>query len=419
MKRIVDVFLEKLEDFSVKLSSQPHLCALRNSFVAIVPFLIVGGFTTFIAYVLLVQPFIIDLLGEGIVTELSNLVVRINNAGMTIMSLLVLVLIPHYLSIEKNFEKPLMCLTVSVAAFFVVVPMETVTNLFGTNGIFISALISMTASELYMRLYRYEKFKLDLGSNVPQGVADSFGSILYVAVILVIYGLISWLLKLISGYELFDLINNLIQIPLVGFTCTLPGMILYYIISAFLFWIGVHPGVIGFAIVNPLLIAGLSMGTNWNISSNYVWGLIGGEGSTLGLVIAMMIQKRRKEYNGIAKVALPVAIFNINEPVIFGVPIAFNPILLIPFIFVRILNGLIGYTLTAMGILPVMSVTIDWSMPIIADAFIASGGNVLAVVVEIILIIFNTLIWGFFLKLYMDSLDRQEVASGEKIEARQ
>lgn len=414
MKKFFDKFLEILENFSVKLSTQPYLCALRNAFIAIVPFLVIGGFTTFIAYVLLVQPFVVNLLGQAVTTEISNLVVRINNAGMTIMSLLVLVLIPHYLAIEKNFNKPLMCLTVSVAAFFVVVPFDTVTGLFGTNGIFMCALIAITASEFYMSIYKNEKIKLDLGPNVPQGVADSFGSILHVAIVLVVFGLGSWLLKLVTGYELFDLINNLIQIPLVGFTCTLPGLILYYIVCAFLFWMGIHPGVIGFAIVNPILMAGLSMGTTWNISSNYVWGLIGGEGSTLGLVFAMMLQKRRPEYKGIAKVALPVAIFNINEPVIFGVPIAFNPILLIPFIFVRIFNGVVGYALTTLGVIPVASVMIDWSMPIIIDAFVAFSGNIVAVLVELALIVVNTIIWSFFLNLHMNSLEKQEAAASQE-----
>lgn len=400
--------LDKLEEYSVKLSTEPHLSALRNAFVAIVPFLVLGGFTTFIAYVLLVQPFMTSLLGEAAVAELSNLFVRINNAGMTIMSLLILVLIPYYLAVEKKFDRPLQCVAVAVAAFFVVVPFDTVTNLFGTSGIFMSALISITSTELYIKLTRIEKLRFNLGPNVPAGIAESFGSVFYVMITMVIYGVLSWLLKLVSGYELFDLINNLIQIPLVGFTCTLPGMIVYYIICGFLFFIGVHPGVIGFSIVNPLLIAGLSMGTNWNISSNYVWGLIGGEGSTLGLVIAMLIQKRRQEFRGVAKIALPVALFNINEPVIFGLPIAYNLMMLFPFLFVRILNGVIGYALTAIGILPAASVVIDWSMPIIADAFIAFGGNILAVIVEIALIVLDTFIWGFFLKRYMDSLDKAE-----------
>ncbi|EKZ7092447.1 PTS sugar transporter subunit IIC, partial [Listeria monocytogenes] len=69
----------------------------------------------------------------------------------------------------------------------------------------------------------------------------------------------------------------------------------------------------------------------------------GGSGMTLGLLIAIFIASRRADYRDIAKLSLAPGIFNINEPVIFGLPIVLNPIMVIPFIITPAINTLIGY----------------------------------------------------------------------------
>ena len=58
--------------------------------------------------------------------------------------------------------------------------------------------------------------------------------------------------------------------------------------------------------------------------------VLGGAGGTLGLVL-LMIRSKVSEYRTIGKLSLIPGICSINEPVIFGLPIVFNPILAIPF----------------------------------------------------------------------------------------
>lgn len=63
--------------------------------------------------------------------------------------------------------------------------------------------------------------------------------------------------------------------------------------------------------------------------------LLGGSGATLGLIIAIFIASRRADHRQVAKLALPSGIFQINEPILFGLPIIMNPVMFIPFVLVQ------------------------------------------------------------------------------------
>lgn len=80
-----------------------------------------------------------------------------------------------------------------------------------------------------------------------------------------------------------------------------------------------------------------------------VYMSIGGSGLTIGLLIAVMIATKRKEMKEIAKLSIGPGIFNINEPVIFGMPVMLNPITAIPFIITPLVTGSIGYFATVTG----------------------------------------------------------------------
>lgn len=71
---------------------------------------------------------------------------------------------------------------------------------------------------------------------------------------------------------------------------------------------------------------------------------LGGTGATLGLIIAIFIASRREDHRQVAKLALPSGIFQINEPILFGLPIIMNPVMFIPFILIQPLLAAITMT---------------------------------------------------------------------------
>jgi len=92
------------------------------------------------------------------------------------------------------------------------------------------------------------------------------------------------------------------------------------------------------------------------------------------MLLVMLFKAKSKRMREIAKLASPAAIFNINEPIIFGVPIALNPVLFIPFIIVPVILCVITYSAMSFGLLPLTSgLEIPWTTPIFISGFLICG----------------------------------------------
>ena len=156
----------------------------------------------------------------------------------------------------------------------------------------------------------------------------------------VVYGLCHF----IGATTLPELIFKVIQAPLQGLSDTLIGGIFIAGLQSVLFWAGIHgPNVIG-GVVGPLLIAnsldnqhlldaGLQLVNNpqAKIITCQVDMFIkaGGCGLTFGFLIASWLSAKSEQMKSITKISTVPGIFNINEPIIFGLPIVFNPYLFI------------------------------------------------------------------------------------------
>ncbi len=88
----------------------------------------------------------------------------------------------------------------------------------------------------------------------------------------------------------------------------------------------------------------------------------------------MLFAAKSKQYKALGKVAAFPAIFNVNEPVVFGFPIVMNPVMFLPFVLVPVLAALIVYMAIAVGFMqPFAGVTLPWSTPAIISGFMVAG----------------------------------------------
>ena len=94
-----------------------------------------------------------------------------------------------------------------------------------------------------------------------------------------------------------------------------------------------------------------------------------------------------------------MGVFNINEPVIFGIPIVLNPVYLIPWLITAPVCSVIGYVFTAAHIIPPVYIQVPWVMPVGLYAFFGTGGSVMAGVVSLICLAVAVLIWVPFVML--------------------
>ena len=123
----------------------------------------------------------------------------------------------------------------------------------------------------------------------------------------------------------------------------------------------------------------------------FIW--MGGSGCTIALLIAIFIFSKRDDNRAVAKLSFPMGCFNINEPVIFGLPIVLNPILMIPFVLAPLVNTAIGALEIFLGLVPAGVLDAGWATPQPIKAFLSTSGAWQSIVSQILAITVATLIY--------------------------
>lgn len=131
-----------------------------------------------------------------------------------------------------------------------------------------------------------------------------------------------------------------------------------------------------------------------------IYSAIGGSGSTLSLILAILLFSKNRSYRKLGKISTPFSLVNINEPLIYGIPIIYNVWLALPFLFLPILNYGIAYWLTDIGFLPPLVRETNWIYPPLYNVWVATDGSVKACLVQLGLIIGGALIYRPFINRY-------------------
>lgn len=182
---------------------------------------------------------------------------------------------------------------------------------------------------------------------------------------------------------------------------------------SFLWWFGVHGQSVVNGVVTALLLSNLDANKAMLASGNLSlengahivtqqfldsFLILSGSGITFGLVVAMLFAAKSKQYQALGKVAAFPAIFNVNEPVVFGFPIVMNPVMFVPFILVPVLAAVIVYGAIATGFMqPFSGVTLPWSTPAILSGFLVGGWQ--GVVTQLLVLVISTVVYFPFFKI--------------------
>jgi len=126
-----------------------------------------------------------------------------------------------------------------------------------------------------------------------------------------------------------------------------------------------------------------------------MWCNAGGTGNTVSLIICIFMEAK-SPHRRLLGVAAPMAIFNINEPLIFGYPIVLNPVMIIPFVLVPLMSYLVAYGATYLDMVPRISEIVSWSTPSPVKVWLASGHSVSAVFLYLLIISLGVVIYRPF-----------------------
>lgn len=426
----MNAFMDKFSMFAAKFGNEIHLRSLRDAFVTIMPLYILAGIA-----VLLNNTVFPWVLSGDVLSTVQYWGTVLINGTLNVSGLLVAAMIGYSLASNRQYKNPIAAALIAVATLVVMMP-NTVSvtpdgaeaavavsgilpfsNL-GTGAMFAGIIIGLSATELFIALSNVKAFNINLGDNVPPAVGNSFSVLIPVVLTMSIFAIISTALMAVTGMNVINLITTFIQEPLRSVGCSLWGCIILYALGNLLWLFGIHQSVIYSSILEPLLIinineniaaalAGEAIPNIINVSQVTGFGLLGGSGSTICLIIATLLFGRNKVTKNLSKMALGPGIFNINEPVIFGYPIVYNITMAIPFVLVPTLGILISYIATSIGFMNPCISMVPWTTPVLVSGFLATGGDFRAVIVQALVLVIGVLVYAPFVKINDRVLEKQ------------
>ncbi|AOR23375.1 PTS sugar transporter subunit IIC [Clostridium taeniosporum] len=387
MKKFFDWMEEHFVPIAAKIGAQRHLVAIRDGFATITPLVMAGAFAVlfnnlgFKWY----QNFMDWLLPVG----WKAWGVAIWNGSFGIMSLLIVFTISYHLA--NGYGKDgLSAGIVSVSAALILYATNAEGALpfdfLGAQGLFVSIIVALIATELFVKLIGNPKLVIKMPNGVPPAVSKSFAALLPSVIILAITAGIKELFIVINIPDVHKALFETLQQPLQGVAGSLGGVLLIIFVSQLLWFFGLHGSNILLPIINGLLLPLLIENTNMlnaglepkNIlNSQFLDSYVnmGGSGATIALILAIYIlgKKSGSQQKMIANLSLAPGCFNINEPIIFGMPIILNPMYFIPFILAPIVSALTAYGLTLIHFVPKVSIMATWTTPPILGAFLSTN----------------------------------------------
>lgn len=279
------------------------------------------------------------------------------------------------------------------------------------QGMIAAILIGLAVGFVYSWFVK-KGISIKMPAGVPEGVANSFASLIPGAILLtgamIVYALLD---KFDTTFV--ECIYNLFQIPLQGLTDSIPGVIVYCLVATIFWWFGVHGGTIVTGIMLPILLSNISANqaildagreltiqNGANIVTDQFTAVfinLSGTGVTLGLVLYMAFFAKSKQFKQLGKLSFIPSLFNINEPVIYGTPIVMNPFLLIPFVATPTIVGILMYLGIYSGFIPPFSgVVVPWTTPPIISGFLLGGWR--TALAQVFILVLSFLIYFPFMR---------------------
>lgn len=386
MKKLIEFMEKYFVPIAGKIGSQRHLVAIRDGFVAIMPLIVVGSFAVLINNIPWkpYQNFMMKVFGESWTSFGGN----IWTGSFAIMSLLVAFTIAYNLARHYNSNG----LAAGALSFGCLLMLYNGSSkdwalpfaYLGAQGLFVAIFVALVSTEIFVHLLGNKKLVIRMPESVPPAVSRSFAALIPGALTLVAFSLFKVFLVAVKIPDIHNTIFTLIQQPLMGLADSLGAALIIVFLVHLLWFFGLHGGNIILpvtsAIFLPLMDANIAAFKAGEQAPNVITSgffdsfvYMGGAGTTICLLIALFIAAKRKENRSIAKLGIGPGIFNINEPVLFGIPMVLNPVYAIPFVLTPLVITVISWFSIATGLVPKTISIPTWTIPPIINGALATG----------------------------------------------
>ena len=387
------------------LSNHRWLKAIRTSFVLLMPVIFIGAIALFLGSF----PFstVMPRIAQAFGRDWSPLAMRVWDASTGILALCIVLLVSVYLAVDVRERRiveisPPMVASVALVNFFIdllVSGRSFEFAMLGRGGVLSAIVVAIASAELLFyfmrfRILRFGRKAYYLDPNIHLSVHAIGPALATVAVFVLVCVLTSTI-----SIDLSQWISTRLHALNAHFDSSLPGLLVYEVLNQLLWFVGIHGPHALENVHQSLFTATDGVITAVSVPRNLLnlYVNIGGSGSTLGLMLALFIFVRRGDEKRVARYALFPSLFNINELVIFGLPIVLNPVYLIPFVLAPLVHVVTSYLFIRHGFVMMNVVKVPWITPAILSGTLNTAswtGGAL----QLFSIVTSTLIYAPFVR---------------------
>ena len=410
-----------------KMLWNPHLKAVRNGLTLTLPLVMAGCVAVLIANFPL--PFYQDLMRRTFGENWRTLSIHIADGTFSILSIIMLLTISfslaeYYNSTHRTREThPAMAALVSLASLIALIQPYSFSSeaapdgggipffWLGIHGLFLAIFVAFVSTVLFFRLRRISWLNISFYSEeADASISYAFSAMFPGMITIMVFALFKTILTGLGIESLHQSIYDLLSAPFARLGNTF-GAALFYTFIRHLFWFfGIH----GTNLMEPVTtsiyvpameenMAAVALGqVPPNIFTKTFFDAfiaMGGSGSTLCLILAIFIYSRRGTMRKIAQISLLPALFNINEMIMFGLPMVLNPIFLIPFMLVPLLQCVVTYFAMYWGLVPYTIVEIGWTAPPFISGYAATGNSTAGVAMQFFNLILGAAVYLPFVRI--------------------
>lgn len=408
---------ERILPYMMKFINTKSILALKDGLTFAMPLMITGSVFLLIANFPIAS--VVEFLTNTGIKDVLNTAYE---STFNIMAMVGVVGIAYTYTSNEGYA-PLPAGIIALSSFLLLQP----NNMVNANGEIVSVIlrswgagqgmicaivIGLIVGRVYCWFIR-KGITIKMPKGVPTGVVNSFNALIPAVVITLGSTLLYAVFKLGLNTTFFEWIYTTIQTPLQGLTDSLGGIVIVAFVIPVLWWFGVHGASIVTGVMTGLWTANtaanqalLNSGTELTIANGGhivtqqfydQFICLTGSGITIGIVVYLLYKAKSKQYKQLGKISVFPALFNINEPVLFGVPIVLNPILALPFICVPVLTAIIEYFAIASGLCPLYTgIMAPWTTPPIISGFIIGGWR--TALLQVFIIVLSVAIYFPFIK---------------------
>lgn len=401
--------------FANKLSQNKVLKAISGGFSALLPIIMVGAIASLLSglNIEVYQNFITSI---GLKTIVSYISAYTTN----------MMAIYAVFSIGNSMAKQLECKDqsilvgiISLMVFLLTIPLGVSkdeitiaaaisTTYFGAPGLFTAMIIGCVVPLIY-NIFVKHHIVIKMPDGVPPQIANGFSAIIPAVCITAVFAAIRQLCALTSFGTLSGLIYGLLKTPLSHLTNSPITFVVLLLFCNILWFFGIHGGMVTMSFLSMLYMApalenleAMAAGQPLpNMLTNTWWftfAQLGGSGGIIGLAVCMFLFSKSERYKTLGKIAILPALCSISEPIVFGVPLVLNVMMLIPMILSPLCCFLTSYLMTSIGVLPYLNgIQLSTGTPIVLAGFLAGGWR--AAIWQIVLVALQAVLYFPFFRM--------------------